>query len=470
MNVLISLVGSNPLPIYVVAKYASMKNRSEEDKLILPVPDKHLFVYTDNTKQYYKNLKHIFGEKDRELKINTDFINLENKQHNSQEIINKVTKELEKIEKNEKIDTLIINNTGGTKTMAVYATLAVLQYAKDNKIKEFECYLDSNDNLIRVNSMEEGKMKFCPQKGDLRQLFNDTDIFDILFMHEMKNDKNKQLKESSFEEIEFKPLDKERLIAFANVITRDDEWKKYKKLFEDVQAIKVAGKAKVFKSVNKHMNLTTSEIKKFDEIFKDKIEDYKNLTSDKQAKVCKYVCKCIDKIENSWLKEALFGINEIAITQDKNYLKKFYDFLLGKWLEQYMLFAIEEAVEIADLKDQIKIYHSFECRILEGSDEPKFEVDIVLLKGYQIIAFSCTSADDNYHTKMKGFEVLHRVEQLGGEHAKAYLINMMDDNENLTNELKSFNYSVYKSGVSIGRDLIGKYNELVNRLVDIISQ
>ena len=94
------------------------------------------------------------------------------------------------------------------------------------------------------------------------------------------------------------------------------------------------------------------------------------------------------------------------------------------------------------------------------------------MKGYQIICFSCTTAGDesSYLLKSKAFEVLHRVEQLGGEHAKLVAVNMSSNCEKLENELKSFNSSFYKESRFITRNEIGEYSNLVNTLKDIIRK
>ena len=482
MKVLVSLVGSNPLPIYTVCRYAAMENRSEEDKQVLPVPEKHLFVYTDNTKKYFDNMMDILDEKGIEL--NYEECNLEDKQHYGDEIIKSLDKALGKINNDKEIETIIINNTGGTKPMAVYSTIAILEFIKEQKrnIEELECYLDASSNLIRVNSISEKNMNassnYCPKNGDLREMLTDIELSEILYMHRMEHDDNKKIKQKRYEELEDLKsgkliLERETLKEFAKVISKDENWKKYRELLEEIEAIKVATpkKQNVFEKMVKHMELTEEEISKIKNILCDKINIYNELTSSAKDR-CSYLCKLVDKDENKWIKYALPIFNDESKFNSNKKASNFYTYVTGIWLEHYIHLGIEDAIKQLGMENKVKVYNSVVCRILDGESEPNFEVDLVLLKGYQIICFSCTTAGDesSYLLKSKAFEVLHRVEQLGGEHAKLVAVNMSSNCEKLENELKSFNSSFYKESRFITRNEIGEYSNLVNTLKDIIRK
>ncbi len=54
-----------------------------------------------------------------------------------------------------------------------------------------------------------------------------------------------------------------------------------------------------------------------------------------------------------------------------------------------------------------------------------FELDVILLNGYQLIGISCTTKHDNAPCKNKGFEIIHRTKQIGGDEAKAILVTGM---------------------------------------------
>ncbi|MGC8651581.1 MAG: DUF1887 domain-containing protein, partial [Minisyncoccia bacterium] len=55
-------------------------------------------------------------------------------------------------------------------------------------------------------------------------------------------------------------------------------------------------------------------------------------------------------------------------------------------------------------------------------NSPNFELDIFLINGYQLIGISLTTSTRQGECKLKGFEVIHRVKQIGGDESKAILI------------------------------------------------
>ncbi len=67
------------------------------------------------------------------------------------------------------------------------------------------------------------------------------------------------------------------------------------------------------------------------------------------------------------------------------------------------------------------VYHS--VRFQEtGGDRKNFEVDVVALIGYHVVAFTCTCDDGEKNEKLKGFEIIHRSRQFGGDHAHPILV------------------------------------------------
>ncbi|WP_416198779.1 MAG: hypothetical protein ACFWUA_03445 [Sporanaerobacter sp.] len=100
----------------------------------------------------------------------------------------------------------------------------------------------------------------------------------------------------------------------------------------------------------------------------------------------------------------------------------------------------------------------------------QFEIDLVALKGYQITVFTCTTDSTKGLTKSKSFEGLHRVEQLGGEHAKLCIVNMKEDKEELDRELVGFNSNFYKSKEIISKEDLKDYDHLVKKLRDILKK
>ncbi len=57
----------------------------------------------------------------------------------------------------------------------------------------------------------------------------------------------------------------------------------------------------------------------------------------------------------------------------------------------------------------------------------EFQLDVILLRGYQLIGISCTTSSKKEICKNKGFEIIHRSRQIGGEEAKAILVAMVNE-------------------------------------------
>ncbi|MBL0078903.1 MAG: hypothetical protein IPP53_07245 [Bacteroidetes bacterium] len=73
------------------------------------------------------------------------------------------------------------------------------------------------------------------------------------------------------------------------------------------------------------------------------------------------------------------------------------------------------------------------------SKDANFELDVLVLFGYRLYVISVTRQQEIGDIKRKGFEVLHRARQLGGEEAKAVIfatINMKDEKGNPIGEDK----------------------------------
>jgi hypothetical protein len=111
--------------------------------------------------------------------------------------------------------------------------------------------------------------------------------------------------------------------------------------------------------------------------------------------------------------------------------KKAVDFLDGLWLEQYVGKIIKKYFE----NDFDEIL--FNQKPYKNSDDPNnnFELDVVLIKGCQLIGISCTTAERKDLCKIKGFEIILRTRQIGGTETKAILIT--GANEEIVKKLQA---------------------------------
>jgi hypothetical protein len=72
-------------------------------------------------------------------------------------------------------------------------------------------------------------------------------------------------------------------------------------------------------------------------------------------------------------------------------------------------------------------------KIKKKSDDydNEFQIDVVLVKGYQLIGISCTTSDKKALCKGKGFEIFMRTRQIAGEESRAILITRLKEAEKI---------------------------------------
>lgn len=115
-------------------------------------------------------------------------------------------------------------------------------------------------------------------------------------------------------------------------------------------------------------------------------------------------------------------------------IKFLINFFEGKWFELYVYEVINEYLKNSIIKIE------FDCKITksEWHRELDFQLDLLLIKGYQLIGISCTTSKHKSTCKTKGFEIFFRTKQIGGQEAKSILITTMEKSDIflLSQELK----------------------------------
>lgn len=97
------------------------------------------------------------------------------------------------------------------------------------------------------------------------------------------------------------------------------------------------------------------------------------------------------------------------------------EFLDGGWLEDY----VHKTLAVGLVDFNIKILKDWEIKKDDWTGN--FQIDVILMKGYQLIGISCTTSEKRDLCKSKGFEIIHRTRQIGGDEAKAVLITRFND-------------------------------------------
>jgi len=110
----------------------------------------------------------------------------------------------------------------------------------------------------------------------------------------------------------------------------------------------------------------------------------------------------------------------------------------GSEFEKYVYTILKKRIEEENLVKNTPIDINWQLKKIDG--KKTFELDVILINGYQVCGISCTTSGKESRCKSKGFEVLHRVNQIGGEEAKAILITGLPKEElveEMGNDLKT---------------------------------
>ena len=372
---LVLLVGTNPLPNYVVGKYFLINN---------PDLKKIWLVYSEKqnnfgTKEIAERIKDV---------LNKDFSNfgfcpLENISVARDIKKNVETNILEKL-----TNSLHLNYTGGTKAMAVHVYRAIEKYEQIG-IKSFS-YLDAR--IFVLTDDEKGIIT-----EDLRKSI-DISFDNLIKLHGYEK----------YKEEENYLFWKDALHEFEHII----QARKLKKYLD--------WKTKIIRKIYYSNGDFEKKVKKATENISKGLDDFNN-DPFKQDVIC-----ILNKIppEHSILDlNCNLWIPETNINNDSynSRIRHAIDFLDGKWLENYVYEILKDG-----LSKNISI--SLNWKLKKEKNGKDFELDIVTINGYQICGISITTSQKEDLCKSKGFEVFHRVNQIGGDEAKAILITCLTHN------------------------------------------
>ena len=380
-DTLILLVGTNPLPNFVVAEYF-LKNNPELKYIFMIYSEK-----TDKqsgTKEYAENLQKLLQNR-HEIKPEIKFFTLSDIS-DAEKIERDLNNNLKNALKNKKH--LHLNYTGGTKAMVIHVYRWIEKYGLENHIETSFSYLDAR--TFKIVDDKKGRIT-----GDLREEIK-LKIEDLLSLHGFSPIK-----------LEFNILDNifdNAIEKFRNIIKEDmlrDFFKSYHRYFFITNSGKLIDKKeKMIERINelksKEIELKAKGI--FLEIFKVIPEDYRLFNDDGSFKM----------------------------PESNSKLEKVIKFIDGKWLENYLY-----KILCKTLSDNILAYNLEIKKSDWKSPNQKFEIDLILLKGYQLIGISCTTSSERALCKSKGFEIFMRTKQIGGDEARAILVTTLPENKKI---------------------------------------
>ena len=380
---LILLIGTNPLPNFVVADYF-LKHNQQLKKIWLIHSEANTLqagtnIQADNLEKLLKK-KWKEEKQHKTLKFPLEKISVSDVSH-AKTIRHDVTEKMFKKLGNGSVH---LNYTGGTKAMSVHVYWLVKDKMKDNSscsyldARKFRLVDDDKDEVIAEDLRREVSISFqelIELHGFERSNNNDIFAFDTSL--------------DIFDQL----INKGELSLFY------DEAGGYKrKLFE-----------------NQKGNLA----EKTKDLDKGKVNDFTPNDT--------FISVIMEMPEESRLftDGKTFNWN----ISNKN-LKKSLKFLDGLWFERYAVKALQEIPSITLLQN-------WEIRKPGWPTNLYFELDVILLNGYQLTGISCTTDGVKSLCKSKGFEIAHRTRQIGGDEAKAVLITRLEsyDKDKLQEEL-----------------------------------
>jgi hypothetical protein len=394
---LVLLIGTNPLPNYVVAKYF-LTNNEQLEQIWLVCSEKH--SKQSGTEDIAGNIKEVIR---KEFNFYT-FKEVLLKDVGSASAIRQDLS-INFIERASNSSTFHLNYTGGTKSMAVQA------------YKFFETYGE--------------RCSFSYLDGRDFKLKGDDDLNDITrdLRHELGLTFDKLINLHGYEK-----NDQQNNPAYVEAAKKFEEFiekgvlKKYLK-WKDENIRKIYYDKKGFiektKQFLKHNKLCDSqEINRFKEEFNEK-------TPDLVFELLKTIPKEQSILDNNgdlWVPD-----NSVTNREFSSRIKPTVSgFLDGKWLENYVYDVILREISrdqmLKGLYENGKIVIEDNWKIKKKNGRKNFELDIIVLNGYQVCVISCTTQSSDSECKNKGFEVIHRARQIGGEEARAILVTCLEDN------------------------------------------
>ena len=385
------------MPNYIVAKYF-IENNANLKNIWLVHSEK--LGKQNGTYELALNIKEVLQEEFSESKT-IRLVPLEDISV-SAKIIDNINNNLIKQLESSK-NSVHLNYTGGTKAMAVHVHRALVKYPKS--CCTFS-YLDARD--FRLKTDEDGVIT-----GDLRKSLGIT-MESLMKLHGY----NKKEEQDN-------PNWPEVVNDFSDLISRNKLSTYLKWATSCLQGIYFNSKGFI-ENKNKfllHNNLSGNN----DEQIQNIRATFAQESSEEVISILSKISaehSLLDENGQIWLPD-----NSVSNNTFQNRLKaSVKNFLHGKWLEVYVYNVIEENIA-ADPVLSLKIIPRVSNWKINkiGINKPDFELDVVLLNGYQVCGISCTTSEIMPICKEKGFEVLHRVNQIGGEEAKAVLVTCLDD-------------------------------------------
>ncbi|MFZ5518649.1 MAG: hypothetical protein ACOY90_18615 [Candidatus Zhuqueibacterota bacterium] len=401
---LILLIGTNPLPNFVVAQYFLLNNSNLERIWLIHSEDNRLQKGSYlQAEQLEKIIRKEWEGKHNSLNFPLQKVGLSDVS-DARNIISTIHDNFLN-----RLDVFHFNYTGGTKSMSIH----VYNYLKnlDNCTSKSFSYLDARN--FRLMDDDDGLIA-----DSLREKVS-LDFMDLIKLHgfERKNEDKINIFDNMILKMS-EIIEQDKLDILFN---ETDGY--YRSLFYN-KNYDLAKKPSDLDKI-KIDNFTPNDI--FVSVIQSMPEEYQIFNSDKKF---------------NW---------EI----DRKKFTKALTYIDGFWLEDYLIKVLSDNF----LDQRLKMYSNWEIRKPEWikiNPDLYFELDILFIYGYQLTGVSVTTDSTKKLCKSKGFEIILRTRQIGGDEAKAVVVTFLDNSrkEQLQEEL------IYETGTSEDRIRILGINDI----------
>jgi len=386
------LIGTNPLSNYVVADYF-LENTADLKSIHFIHSSEDLANRIQSTEPYAFNLKSVLEKKGKSIPIflhpirimdaftiETDVKNLLNDPKNA----NYLSK-------------AHLDYSGGTKEMALYSYATFNEILKENVTFS---YFDSRRNLLKKGPGREQNEIESVFLGDKVKI-DFTDLFELHGYGKISKDEQSQ---SSFSLDFFK--------EFLEEIQNPDSFCAYLKWREHFFCV-YPDPYKIIPADGKNM-------------LNDLLPDIFEISSILKRTVFMKIHQ--EMPEHSLLEEqnGKYNLRTEISNKQMSKLIETRKYIVGHWFEQYAFLILQKY-----LAEEENI--QMDLNVLVQTAAKNFEIDIALIKGYELCGISCTTDRTQSLCKSKGFEILHRTKQIAGKNSKSVLMTFM--NEEDTKEL-----------------------------------
>lgn len=415
------LVGTNPLPNYITASFL-FENNPNLQRIWLIHSEDRLEWGQQGTLEDAEKIRNLLKLRvDRNGKVDFFFIPLSNVGSARQ-----IKADLDdSLFKNVPSQTKIhLNYTGGTKAMAVHVYRQMENYYKENITFS---YLDARNYVLKSDSNSSWE-------NISRDLRNEIGIKleDLIQLHGYQ----KVPGECTGDWGASNQIIVEKVINSGRIDSYLDWQKKFvRNYFKDEKGDWICKTKKYLR----RLGVLDEQNQLIDFNCEKMRQQFRQNTPDAIVEAAQALKNptFVDEQGELWIPEPV-TISEEVKTRIENPLKGFFE---GKWLEVYIQSLIENNIKSeSDLQERyekglIDLQGNWEIKKTDGK---QFELDVIIVNGYQICGISVTTSTNETLVKSKCFEILHRVRQIGGEEARAVMVSCLtkEHAERVAEEMK----------------------------------